>query len=67
MTGMQCAVGIAGGTLEIVEKSVPEPGPGEARVRITACGICGSDVHFHHGGLWRPGGTPGRRYRYPDR
>jgi threonine dehydrogenase-like Zn-dependent dehydrogenase len=38
---------------------IPEPGPGEVRVRLLACGICGSDLHFHHAGLWPPGATPG--------
>lgn len=27
----------------------PVPGPGEVRVRVRACGICGSDVHIVHG------------------
>jgi L-iditol 2-dehydrogenase len=33
---------------------VPEPGPDEILVRVTACGICGSDVHGYDG-------TSGRR------
>lgn len=37
----------------------PEPGPGQVRVRVEACGICGSDLHFYHGGLWPPGRVPG--------
>jgi len=29
----------------------PEPGPGEARLRVLACGICGTDIEkLHHGG-----------------
>lgn len=31
------------------EQAVPEPGPGEALVRVTAIGICGSDVGLIHG------------------
>ncbi|WP_255171480.1 zinc-dependent alcohol dehydrogenase [Natrononativus amylolyticus] len=31
------------------EREVPEPGPGEALVRVTAIGICGSDVGLIHG------------------
>jgi D-arabinitol dehydrogenase (NADP+) len=27
----------------------PEPGPGEIRVRVRAAGVCGTDVHLHHG------------------
>jgi threonine dehydrogenase-like Zn-dependent dehydrogenase len=37
-----------------------EPGPladGWVRLRVEACGICGSDVHFWHGLLRRPLGT----------
>jgi threonine dehydrogenase-like Zn-dependent dehydrogenase len=37
-----------------------EPGPlraGWARLRVEACGICGSDLHFWHGHLPRPLGT----------
>src|SRR5580704_11814231 len=31
------------GPLEIVERPIPEPGPGEVRIRVQACGICHSD------------------------
>jgi D-arabinitol dehydrogenase (NADP+) len=27
----------------------PEPGPGEVRLRVRASGVCGTDVHLHHG------------------
>jgi D-arabinose 1-dehydrogenase-like Zn-dependent alcohol dehydrogenase len=33
----------AHGPLEIVERDVPEPGPGTVRVKVQACGICHSD------------------------
>src|SRR5215468_1760083 len=33
----------AGGSLELVERDVPEPAQGEVRVRIEACGVCHSD------------------------
>lgn len=33
----------AGGPLEIVERSLPEPGPGHVRIKVQACGICHSD------------------------
>ena len=37
-------------TIEVQELDVPTPGPDEALVRIRACGLCGSDVHyFEHG------------------
>ena len=40
------AVAARGGRLELVEIPRPEPGDGEVLVRILACGICASDVHF---------------------
>jgi D-arabinose 1-dehydrogenase-like Zn-dependent alcohol dehydrogenase len=33
----------AGGPFEIVERQIPEPGPGSVRIRVEACGICHSD------------------------
>jgi alcohol dehydrogenase/propanol-preferring alcohol dehydrogenase len=33
-----------GGPLELVERPIPDPGPGSVRVRVQACGICHSDV-----------------------
>ena len=27
-----------------------QPGPGCVRVRVAACGVCGTDVHIYHGG-----------------
>ncbi len=34
------------GDLRVHEEPVPSPGPGEALVRVTAVGICGSDLHW---------------------
>lgn len=34
------------GDVRVSEEPVPEPGPGEALVRVTAVGICGSDLHW---------------------
>jgi len=33
--------------------------PGWARLRVAACGICGSDLHGYKEGRFRAGGTPG--------
>ncbi len=30
---------------------VPDPGPGEARVDIQACGVCHTDLHYREGGI----------------
>src|SRR5947209_20492410 len=35
----------AAGALRIEEGPLPQPGPGELRVRAQAVGICGSDLH----------------------
>lgn len=31
------------------DSDMPEPGPGEALVKVEASGICGSDMHAYHG------------------
>lgn len=31
------------GPLEVVERPIPEPGPGAVRIKVLACGICHSD------------------------
>ncbi len=41
----------AGAEFQVVEREIPEPGTGEVRVRVEACGICFSD-HFTKDGLW---------------
>src|SRR5262245_2021931 len=44
------------GTLEVVEREVLEPGAGQVRVKVEACGICHSDAMTKEG-LW-----PGIQY-----
>src|SRR5580698_3871591 len=34
----------AGGPLEIVERDIPEPGPGFVRIKVQTCGVCHSDT-----------------------
>src|SRR5580704_7164473 len=34
----------APGMLRIVERQVSEPGPGQVRIRVEACGICHTDA-----------------------
>ena len=46
----------AKGPLELVERDLPEPGAGQVRLRVQACGICHSDV------LAKEGLFPGLRY-----
>src|SRR5687767_15344325 len=44
------------GPLEVVEREIPEPGAGQVRIKIEACGVCHSDVLTKEG-LW-----PGIQY-----
>jgi alcohol dehydrogenase/propanol-preferring alcohol dehydrogenase len=39
----------AGGPLELREREIPEPAPGEVRVRVQACGVCHSDSYAKEG------------------
>ena len=36
------------GFLELQDKLVPTPGPGQVLIEVKACGICGTDVHVLH-------------------
>jgi D-arabinose 1-dehydrogenase-like Zn-dependent alcohol dehydrogenase len=45
-----------GGNFEIVERPTPEPGRGQVRIKVEACGICHSDV------LVKEGLFPGIQY-----
>ncbi len=40
-----------GAPVELVEITIPDPGPGEAVVRIAACGVCHTDLHYREGGI----------------
>jgi propanol-preferring alcohol dehydrogenase len=52
---------IDGDPLRLVELPVPEPGPGEVRVRVAHCGVCRTDLHLAEGDLppHRPNTVPG--------
>jgi D-arabinose 1-dehydrogenase-like Zn-dependent alcohol dehydrogenase len=54
---MQAAqISKGGGDFELLERDIPEPGAGQVRVKVEACGICHSDVLVKEG-LW-----PGLQY-----
>jgi D-arabinose 1-dehydrogenase-like Zn-dependent alcohol dehydrogenase len=42
-----------GGEWQLVERDIPDPGPGQVRVKVEACGICHSDMLVKEG--WWPG------------
>ena len=52
---------LAGHPLLLADLPVPEPGAGEVRVRVLACGVCRTDLHLAEGDLppRRPGTVPG--------
>lgn len=39
------------GGISVDRIELPEPGPGEVRVKVAAAGICGTDLHIYN---WRP-------------
>jgi S-(hydroxymethyl)mycothiol dehydrogenase len=40
-----------GKPVELTTVIVPDPGPGEALVRVQACGVCHTDLHYREGGI----------------
>jgi D-arabinose 1-dehydrogenase-like Zn-dependent alcohol dehydrogenase len=57
VTTMKAAqVSSAGKGIQIVEREIPEPGAGQVRIRVHACGVCHSDA------LVVEGGWPGLPY-----
>ncbi|WP_326553563.1 S-(hydroxymethyl)mycothiol dehydrogenase [Micromonospora sp. NBC_01813] len=40
-----------GTPVEVTTIVVPDPGPGEAVVRVQACGVCHTDLHYRDGGI----------------
>jgi S-(hydroxymethyl)mycothiol dehydrogenase len=40
-----------GEPVEITDIVIPDPGPGEVKVRVQACGVCHTDLHYREGGI----------------
>ncbi len=40
-----------GAPVEVVTVHVPDPGPDEVLIRIEACGVCHTDLHYREGGI----------------
>jgi threonine dehydrogenase-like Zn-dependent dehydrogenase len=53
---MRAAVVTAPGRVELREVALPAPGPGEIRIRLEGCGVCGSNLPVWEGRDW---------FRYP--
>ena len=59
---MKAVVVAAGGGLAVATVPDPAPGPGELVLRVSACGICGSDLHVHERGLIASGSIMGHEF-----
>ena len=51
---LQHSAPIATGPLSLEEAAEPEPGPGQIRLRVRACGVCHTDLHTVEGELTLP-------------
>ena len=40
-----------GESVQLVPILVPDPGPGEALIRVKACGVCHTDLHYREGAI----------------
>jgi S-(hydroxymethyl)mycothiol dehydrogenase len=40
-----------GASVSVETVRVPDPGPGEALVKVQACGVCHTDLHYREGGI----------------
>jgi 2-desacetyl-2-hydroxyethyl bacteriochlorophyllide A dehydrogenase len=60
---MRAAAWIAPEQLALVERDDPVAGAGQAVVAVSACGVCGSDLHsFRHGLAVKPGNVLGHEF-----
>jgi threonine dehydrogenase-like Zn-dependent dehydrogenase len=49
---MRAALIVAPRQVEIEEIALPEPGPGEVRIQVAGCGVCGSNLPLWRGRPW---------------
>jgi 2-desacetyl-2-hydroxyethyl bacteriochlorophyllide A dehydrogenase len=56
---MRAVVARGAEQVALEEVARPEPGAGDVVVRVRACGICGSDLHWWHGQMPAPPVCPG--------
>jgi L-iditol 2-dehydrogenase len=47
---MRAAVLVSPGWIEVEERPVPVPAPGDVLVRVSRVGVCGSDTHYYREG-----------------
>src|SRR5579863_3760749 len=51
VSGRSMQVPAAGGAFQLVTREFPDPGPGQVRIRVQACGVCHSDSLTKEG-MW---------------
>lgn len=51
-TSMQAAVIVAPGKMELREVPIPDPGPGQVRIKLEGCGVCSSNIPPWEGREW---------------
>src|SRR5260370_41587343 len=49
-TRMRAAVLVEPGRIEMEERQIPTPGPGDVLIRVSSVGVCGSDTHYYRHG-----------------
>jgi 2-desacetyl-2-hydroxyethyl bacteriochlorophyllide A dehydrogenase len=59
---MRAAVYRERGVLEVEARPVPRPSDDEVLIRVSHCGVCGTDLHFVMDGWGRPGSIGGHEY-----
>jgi (R,R)-butanediol dehydrogenase/meso-butanediol dehydrogenase/diacetyl reductase len=59
---MRAAVYRGRGRIEVEERPLPAPGPGDALLRVSHCGVCGTDLHMVLDGWGRPDTVGGHEY-----
>ena len=59
---MPVAVYRGNGRVEVEQRDVPVPGPGEVLIEVGHCGICGSDLHMMVEGWGKPGLVAGHEF-----
>lgn len=48
---MKAAVFESSGRIEVQDLPLPEPAPGEVRIKVLGCGVCGTDAHIYYGDI----------------
>lgn len=59
MARMRAARAEGPGRIVVEDIDRPEPGPGDVVLKVGACGICGSDLHWYHDQMMMPAACPG--------